>query len=73
MYDSYLNDIFCGYHSSTYEAELDKRRLAAAPVGESGQEVLWFKQTIHNACGLYAILHAVTNGEPRERLSECAA
>jgi ubiquitin carboxyl-terminal hydrolase L3 len=26
-----------------------------------GEDVVWFKQTIHNACGLYAILHGVSN------------
>ena len=25
------------------------------------EDVIWFKQTIHNACGLYAILHAACN------------
>lgn len=30
-----------------------------------GEEVVWFKQTINNACGLYAILHALSNGEAR--------
>lgn len=29
------------------------------------EPVVWFKQTIHNACGLYAILHAICNGVPR--------
>lgn len=27
----------------------------------NGEDVIWFKQTINNACGLYAILHAVCN------------
>jgi ubiquitin carboxyl-terminal hydrolase L3 len=31
----------------------------------SGEEVLWFKQTIGNACGLYGLLHGVANGETR--------
>lgn len=26
------------------------------------EDVVWFKQTIGNACGLYAILHALCNG-----------
>lgn len=30
-----------------------------------GEHVMWFKQTINNACGLYGILHAVSNGEAR--------
>ncbi|KAH3920638.1 hypothetical protein HBI56_219460 [Parastagonospora nodorum] len=32
-------------------------------------DVLFFKQTINNACGLYAILHAVCNGEVRDRMA----
>jgi ubiquitin carboxyl-terminal hydrolase L3 len=38
---------------------------------EEGQpccDVLFFKQTINNACGLYAILHAVCNGEASNKL-----
>ncbi len=27
--------------------------------------VVWYKQTINNACGLYGILHAISNGEAR--------
>lgn len=37
--------------------------------GEKGEEeepVMWFRQTINNACGLYAILHAISNGEARK-------
>lgn len=40
--------------------------------GRSGGEaeveeepVMWFRQSINNACGLYAILHAISNGESR--------
>ena len=35
----------------------------AAPINTalSNQEVTWFRQTINNACGLYAVLHAVCN------------
>ena len=32
----------------------------------SGEEVLWFKQTIGNACGLYGLLHSVCNGVSKE-------
>lgn len=38
--------------------------------GETGEPVVWFKQTIHNACGLYAILHALSNIEPSRFVSE---
>lgn len=33
----------------------------------SGEEevVVWYKQTINNACGLYGILHTISNGEAR--------
>lgn len=29
------------------------------------EEVVWFRQTIDNACGLYAVLHAVCNFEQK--------
>ncbi|KAK1767900.1 peptidase C12, ubiquitin carboxyl-terminal hydrolase 1 [Phialemonium atrogriseum] len=29
---------------------------------------MWFKQTINNACGLYGILHALSNGAARDML-----
>lgn len=32
----------------------------------SNEEVLWFKQTIGNACGLMGLLHAVCNGMLRD-------
>lgn len=35
-----------------------------------GEEVIFFKQTINNACGLYAILHAVCNGEVKGKISK---
>jgi ubiquitin carboxyl-terminal hydrolase L3 len=30
-----------------------------------GEPVVWFKQTIRNACGLMGLLHAVSNGPAR--------
>lgn len=32
------------------------------------EPVVWFKQTIYNACGLYALLHALSNGEASNHL-----
>ncbi|KAI4765117.1 hypothetical protein E4T52_00040 [Aureobasidium sp. EXF-3400] len=32
------------------------------------REVLWLRQTIHNACGLYALLHATCNGAARNHI-----
>ncbi|KAI0809950.1 ubiquitin carboxyl-terminal hydrolase, family 1 [Xylaria sp. FL0064] len=54
--------------SSDYEDRLAKENDLAVndrPHGES-KDVIWFKQTINNACGLYAILHAVGNGRARD-------
>ncbi|KAF9870222.1 ubiquitin carboxyl-terminal hydrolase, family 1 [Colletotrichum karsti] len=34
------------------------------------EPVIWFRQTIGNACGLYALIHAVGNGEAREYVRE---
>lgn len=35
----------------------------------SNRDILWFKQTINNACGLYGILHATMNGDARDYIS----
>ncbi|KAI4717826.1 cysteine proteinase [Aureobasidium sp. EXF-10727] len=49
---------------------VDKDDISASKV-EQGQEqeqdqgVFWVRQTIHNACGLYALLHAACNGSAR--------
>ncbi|KXH32995.1 ubiquitin carboxyl-terminal hydrolase, family 1 [Colletotrichum salicis] len=34
------------------------------------EPVIWFRQTIENACGLYALIHAVGNGPAREFVQE---
>lgn len=34
------------------------------------QPVTWFRQTIGNACGLYALIHAVGNGESRKYVED---
>ena len=31
-----------------------------------GEQVMWFRQTINNACGLYSILHEISNGASRD-------
>lgn len=36
----------------------------------AGEDVVWFKQTINNACGFYAILHAVSNGPTKDFIGE---
>ncbi len=38
--------------------------------GKGAEEpVIWYKQTIRNACGLIGILHAVSNGASKEFIS----
>ncbi|KAI9773406.1 MAG: ubiquitinyl hydrolase 1 [Geoglossum simile] len=53
--------------SSIYEEDAVREDAAREDYGGYGgeEDVMWFKQTIHNACGLYGILHAVSNGEAR--------
>jgi hypothetical protein len=47
-----------------------ERDVRGGVKGESnGEGVLWLRQTIHNACGLYALLHATCNGEARKYIS----
>jgi ubiquitin carboxyl-terminal hydrolase L3 len=52
-------------------AYYEERRAAEAAAHQAEEKerdehnVLWFKQTIYNACGFYALLHAVINGEAR--------
>lgn len=38
-----------------------------------GEPVVWFRQTIRNACGLMGLLHATANGPAREFIRECPA
>lgn len=37
-----------------------------------GEPVVWFRQTIRNACGLMGLLHATANGPAREFVREFA-
>ena len=56
--------------TSTYEKfrrEEDEPKPEYEGSGE-GEEVVWFKQTIRNACGLIGLLHAITNGAAREQI-----
>ena len=58
--------------TSTYEkfrVEEDSNKPEYSGSGPS-EEVVWFKQTIRNACGLIGLLHAVTNGEARNNIVE---
>lgn len=56
--------------SETYEKfrhEEDKDRSEYKGRGD-GEEVVWYKQTIGNACGLIGLLHAVSNGHARSQI-----
>ena len=52
--------------------QYEQTRLRGCESERSGtaDDVVWFKQTIHNACGLYGLLHAVCNGSAKEHISE---
>lgn len=41
--------------------EYEKSLVTHKDCDASNKEVIWMKQTINNACGLYGILHAVCN------------
>ncbi|KAK5135310.1 hypothetical protein LTR08_005414 [Meristemomyces frigidus] len=58
--------------SPTYEkfrAEEDSSRTDYAGSG-AGEQVVWFKQTIGNACGLMGLLHGVANGPARQHVQD---
>lgn len=58
--------------SPNHEADLQQLDRQTPEYSKSGsdEDVVWFKQTIHNACGLYGILHAVTNGAARDFIGQ---
>lgn len=56
--------------SDTYEKfrhEEDASKPDYEGSGE-GEEVVWYKQTIGNACGLIGLLHGVSNGPARQQV-----
>ncbi|KAF9875262.1 ubiquitin c-terminal hydrolase l3 [Colletotrichum karsti] len=56
----------------TFEARLVAEEAGAqdwmVEHNEEDEDAVWFKQTINNACGLYAILHALANGRAKDFL-----
>lgn len=56
--------------TETYEKFRREEDSSRQDYDASGSEepVVWFKQTIRNACGLIGLLHAITNGEAREQI-----
>lgn len=55
-----------------YQAAKAKEEAARPKYTGSGadEDVIWYKQTINNACGFYGILHAVTNGDARDYIGK---
>ena len=47
------------------EEDQDKQEYSGSGDGE---EVVWYKQTIGNACGLFGLLHGVSNGAARAQI-----
>lgn len=54
-----------GYEKQVHNEDAE---VKAASDSETETNTIFFKQTINNACGLYAILHAICNGEARNKL-----
>ena len=56
------------YEKFRHEEDADKPNYT----GKGNNEpVIWFKQTIRNACGLYGLLHGVCNGPARDMIGKC--
>ncbi|KAI9801787.1 MAG: hypothetical protein M1825_003159 [Sarcosagium campestre] len=62
-----INDAY-----ETFRREEDADRLDYQGRGPE-EDVMWFKQTIRNACGMMALLHGVANGEARNAVGEASA
>ena len=60
--------------TNDYETRVQDEDAKLEEFRSSGgaDDLVFFKQTINNACGLYAILHAVCNGEARRRIGMIA-
>ncbi|EMD95642.1 hypothetical protein COCC4DRAFT_18561 [Bipolaris maydis ATCC 48331] len=56
--------------TETYEKRVEEEdtKLESLQGTRQNGDVVFFRQTINNACGLYAILHVVCNGQVRERI-----
>ena len=53
------------YEKFRHDEDASKEKYSGSG---SGEEVIWFKQTIRNACGLIGLLHSVSNGAAREQI-----
>ncbi|KAH7312665.1 ubiquitin carboxyl-terminal hydrolase [Stachybotrys elegans] len=57
--------------SEEYESHVVAADKDASEYDRGGghESAVWYKQTINNACGLYAILHAISNGKARDYIA----
>jgi ubiquitin carboxyl-terminal hydrolase L3 len=53
----------------TFRVQEDKDKKEYEGHGPE-EEVIWYKQTIGNACGLIGLLHGVSNGSARANIRE---
>jgi ubiquitin carboxyl-terminal hydrolase L3 len=55
-----------------YEDQWAVKDARRSESGDNGlnEDIIWFMQTINNACGLYGILHALSNGPARDLVGE---
>ncbi|KAI5306991.1 ubiquitinyl hydrolase 1 [Ascosphaera pollenicola] len=54
------------YEKARLEEDSDKEEYTGSG---SNEPVMWFKQTIRNACGLIGLLHAVSNGGAKPQVT----
>lgn len=56
--------------TETYEKKIENEdaELENFQASTHNDDVVFFRQTINNACGLYAILHVVCNGQARKKI-----
>ncbi len=56
--------------SKTYETQRATEDSSRPEYSGSGpdEEVLWFRQTIGNACGMMGLLHSACNGGAKEKI-----
>lgn len=57
--------------TEAYQNRIRDEELILEAYGGAEGDVVFFKQTINNACGLYALLHAVCNGKAMGTLGIC--
>jgi len=55
------------------DKRIEEDQLKAAPHNTLPSDILWFKQTINNACGLYGLLHAVCSSAARSFVGKTGA